>query len=125
MYLTRPWGYEDQPEFVNAVAQLDTHLSPQELLAKAKAIELSLGRRETFRWGPREIDIDILLYGDRVVRNDDLAIPHPLICKRAFVLAPLVDIAPDLIHPVTGLRMSDHLEEIRKREGCTWRNLNI
>jgi 2-amino-4-hydroxy-6-hydroxymethyldihydropteridine diphosphokinase len=125
LYLTEPWGYAEQEDFVNAVAQVDTHLGPQELLAKVKTIENGLGRQKARRWGPREIDIDILLYGEEVVECEGLRIPHPGICRRGFVLAPLVEIAPDLIHPETGRKVSGYLADIMEGGEASWRNLGI
>ena len=125
MYLTRPWGHEKQHDFVNAVAEVSTHLRPRELLRKVKRIEGCLGRRHRFRWGPREIDIDILLYGDDIVEEQDLRIPHPRICERAFVLVPLLEIAPDLVHPETGLHVRRYLDEIETCGETSWRNLAI
>jgi 2-amino-4-hydroxy-6-hydroxymethyldihydropteridine diphosphokinase len=126
MYASDPWGYRDQGEFVNAVCEVDTHLGPGELLARLKAIEAGLGRKQRFRWGPREIDLDILFYGDRVMAEDTIRIPHPYVCERIFVLAPLAEIVPGLVHPETGLRVSDHLKEVRCRgEELRCRNLGI
>jgi len=121
-YVTRPWGIEDQADFVNAAAEIETHLSARELLERAKEIERSLGRRPGPRWGPREIDIDILLYGDEVVKDGDLVIPHPHLCERLFVLVPLREVAPDLVHPETGIRVSAYLETLEKGGGPTWTN---
>ena len=115
MYACGPWGFEDQEEFVNAVCEVDTHLSPGDLLARLKALEEGLGRKPSFRWGPREIDLDILFYGESVVAERFLTIPHPLICERMFVLAPLAEIAPDLVHPQTGLKIKQHLNEMESR----------
>jgi 2-amino-4-hydroxy-6-hydroxymethyldihydropteridine diphosphokinase len=125
MYLSRPWGHRDQEDFVNAVCQVETHLDPQELLATLKAIEVGLGRRRRFRWGPREIDMDILFYGDRVVEEKGLRIPHPLVCEREFVLAPLAEIAPELVHPETGLKVCDHLKDIRMSGESSCQSLDI
>jgi 2-amino-4-hydroxy-6-hydroxymethyldihydropteridine diphosphokinase len=122
LYRTKPWGCLDQDEFLNAAAEVETHLSPQDLLATAKRIEEGLGRRLGTRWGPREIDIDILLYGDEVLKEDDLTIPHPYMCERAFVLVPLVEIAPDLVHPETGIRVSAYFETMEKGGGSSWTN---
>ncbi len=124
MYETRPWGNKDQPDFVNAVAEVDTRLSPKELLTRVKSIERELGREEGARWGPRRIDIDILLYGSEVINEEDLSIPHPHICERAFVLAPLAEIAPDLVHPLTGRCVRGYLEEIEESGEISWRNLD-
>lgn len=98
---TPPWGVEEQPPFLNAVLEARTALEPVELLAAVKAIERGMGRTPTFRWGPREIDIDLLLYGDRVLQEASLVLPHPRILERAFVWEPLGEIAPDVLE---GLR---------------------
>ena len=100
IYITPPWGYADQPEFLNQVIKVQTCLGPRQLLKRLKAIEGEMGRQETFRNGPRLIDLDILFYGQRVVQQEDLWIPHPRLQERAFVLVPLSDIAPDFIHPL-------------------------
>jgi 2-amino-4-hydroxy-6-hydroxymethyldihydropteridine diphosphokinase len=92
LYRTQPWGVEDQPEFVNAVALLRTDRTPRELLAALKEIEGRLGRRPGPRWGPRAIDLDILTFGDLVVDEPDLRIPHPYLFERAFVLVPLAEV---------------------------------
>ncbi len=93
LYLTEPWGVEDQPKFVNAVAALETILSPMELLLALKAAEAELGREpDGERWGPRVIDFDILTYGSETVDEPGLTIPHPRMKERAFVLVPLAEI---------------------------------
>ncbi len=99
VYETEPWGYQDQPAFLNLVVQAETHRSPVDLLAYLKQLEKELGRQPTFPNGPRLIDLDILFYEDQIVEADNLVIPHPGIASRAFVLAPLADLAPDLVHP--------------------------
>jgi 2-amino-4-hydroxy-6-hydroxymethyldihydropteridine diphosphokinase len=100
IYETSAWGYEDQPSFLNMVVQAETELEPRLLLTRLKSLEVDLGRTHTFHWGPRLIDIDILLYGDLVLNTPELVIPHPRLQERAFVLVPLADLAPDLLHPV-------------------------
>ncbi|MFZ1947978.1 MAG: 2-amino-4-hydroxy-6-hydroxymethyldihydropteridine diphosphokinase [bacterium] len=110
LYVTAPWGLADQAEFLNAAVEAETHLSPAELLAAAKRIERCLGRVERARWGPREIDIDILFYGGQVVRQEGLTIPHPLVRERVFVLGPLAEIAPGLVDPETGVEVGAYLE---------------
>jgi 2-amino-4-hydroxy-6-hydroxymethyldihydropteridine diphosphokinase len=100
IYQTEPWGYSDQPSFLNQVIKGDTTLDPFDLLTFIKDIEGSMGRQETFRFGPRLIDLDILFYDDLVLDTPELTIPHPRITERAFVLIPLAEIAPDLCHPV-------------------------
>jgi len=99
VYPTSPWGKVDQPPFLNQVASVDTRLTPRELLQEMLAIENDLGRQRQERWGPRVIDLDLLLYGHQVIREDDLTVPHPHLTRRAFVLAPLMEIAPDLKLP--------------------------
>ena len=101
VYETPPWGFEDQPKFLNQVLKVETYLEPQPLLKHLKRLEIALGRKASFRNGPRLIDIDILLYDDLVLDIPGLCIPHPHMHERAFVLLPLMDIAPDLVHPVT------------------------
>ena len=115
LYITRPWGHEDQPDFINAVAEIQTDLQPLELLEKARSVERDAGRVERFKWGPRELDIDLLLYGKEVLDLDALKLPHPLMAERAFVLVPLLEIAPDLVHPATGVRFSDSLRNLGSR----------
>jgi len=111
LYRTPPWGgIGDQPWFVNAALSGATALSPQELLAALKQIEGDLGRKPApRRWGPRPIDLDILLFGQRIVRTPNLTIPHPHITERAFALLPLVEIEPLLADPATGRRYADCL----------------
>jgi len=100
IYETEPWGYADQPRFLNAACGGETELTPEELLGRVKAIELEVGRKPTFRYGPRAIDIDILLYGNRVLDQPGLQVPHAQLHARDFVLAPLNEIAPQVIHPI-------------------------
>ncbi len=102
VYETSPVGDPDQPDFLNAVAELSTGLGPAELFASLKSVERLVGRTPSRRWGPREIDIDILLYGDRIVDSEGLTIPHPRMTLRRFVLVPLTEISPETIHPVLG-----------------------
>jgi 2-amino-4-hydroxy-6-hydroxymethyldihydropteridine diphosphokinase len=111
-YLTPPWGLTDQPPFVNAVIAADTTLTPQDLLARAQAVERALGRdraRER-RWGPRTIDIDILAYDDVFLDTPELTLPHPRLFERAFVLVPLAEIAPDRI--IAGVDVADALAKL-------------
>jgi 2-amino-4-hydroxy-6-hydroxymethyldihydropteridine diphosphokinase len=99
LYETPPMGVEDQPAFLNAVACVTTGLTPPALLRYVKTLEEEIGRRPGPRWGPRPIDIDILLMGDQVVDTDALTLPHPRLAERAFVLVPLAELAPDLVPP--------------------------
>jgi len=100
IYETGPWGYADQPAFLNQAVKAETYLDPNDLLVLLKEIEVSMGRQETFRFGPRLIDLDILFYDELVLDTPKLTIPHPRIAERAFVLIPLAEIAPDLCHPI-------------------------
>jgi len=100
IYQTAPWGYLDQPDFLNQVLECETELAPLELLAHLKRIEKTLGRQPGVRYGPRLIDLDILFYDQLVVDLPELTIPHPRAAERAFVLVPLADLAPGLVHPV-------------------------
>lgn len=99
IYATPPWGYTDQPEFLNQVVEVDTVLKPLPLLHFLKDIEAEMGREATFRNGPRLIDLDILFYGQAVINGQILKVPHPRLQERAFVLVPLDEIAPDFVHP--------------------------
>ena len=100
VYESEPWGPVAQPAFLNACLHAQTDMTPPTLLSSLKILEIDMGRIPTVKWGPRLIDIDILLFADIVVQTEDLTIPHPFMLERAFVLIPLADIAPDVIHPL-------------------------
>lgn len=102
LYETEPVGELNQPAFLNIAAEIETVLSPLELLNAAQRIERELGREKGPRWGPRLIDIDLILWGETVMQDEDLTLPHPRFRTRAFVLAPLSEIAPDVRDPITG-----------------------
>ena len=108
-YETKPWGLHDQPNFLNIAVEVQTSLEPAMLLDVAKGIEQEIGRRPTVRYGPRSIDIDILLYGDLVIdwSIPDLQIPHPRMHERAFVLVPLAEIAGAFLHPTNNSQIAD------------------
>ena len=117
IYETDPVGLEDQPRFLNCAVRIKTDLDPRGLLTALKEIERRVGRRPRGRWGPREIDLDILFYGDLILVEDDLIIPHPRAHERLFVLRPLSDIAPDLIHPALNRRIDKLRGEAEKTQG--------
>ena len=112
VYETEPWGYADQPAFLNQVVEAETALSPEDLLGYIKHIEMVLGREPTFRYGPRLIDLDVIFYDDRVIDEDNLTVPHPRLAERAFVLVPLADLAPDLVHPLLHQPVRDLLAAV-------------
>ena len=112
LYATSPIGPQDQPEYINGAAEIRTSLEPAELLTALKEIEHQLGRKNRDRWREREIDIDILLYGPDEIITGDLQIPHPELHKRSFVLIPLAEIAPEIMHPVLGKRVRELVEGV-------------
>lgn len=111
--VTKPYGVTDQPDFLNACLKMRTLLYPEELLKELKRIEKEAGRERIIHWGPRTLDLDILLYDDIVLEEDDLCIPHVEMHKRSFVLEPLAEIAPYKRHPVYGKTVREMLEEIQ------------
>jgi 2-amino-4-hydroxy-6-hydroxymethyldihydropteridine diphosphokinase len=116
IYDTEPIGNTAQPRFLNLACEVFTHLSPEGLLALAKGIEGKMGRRGK-SGQPRTIDIDILLYGDKVIETPDLTIPHPGMVERSFVLVPLAEIAPDLLHPVARKKIKEMRDAIKEKQG--------
>jgi 2-amino-4-hydroxy-6-hydroxymethyldihydropteridine diphosphokinase len=116
-YDTQPVGPVEQNNFLNAALRVETSLSPHQLLSELQRIETGIfGRKRTVRWGPRSIDLDILFYGDLTVAGEELTIPHPRLHERRFVLVPLVEIAPDLVHPGTGRSLAEILDNLDTNE---------
>jgi 2-amino-4-hydroxy-6-hydroxymethyldihydropteridine diphosphokinase len=120
VYQTAPWGYTEQPAFLNQVVKISTELAAAELLGRIKACEVELGRQPNFRYGPRLIDIDILVYGQLVLDSPSLVIPHPRLAERAFVLVPLADLAPDLSVPGLGRTVRDLLASLDRADVQPW-----
>jgi 2-amino-4-hydroxy-6-hydroxymethyldihydropteridine diphosphokinase len=112
IYETPPWGFTDQPAFLNMVIHARTRLSPESLLSKLKQAEVQIGREPGFRWGPRLIDLDILFYDDLILDLPPLVIPHKRLHERAFVLVPLADVAAEFVHPVFGKTVRDLLADV-------------
>lgn len=111
-YETEPVGNEDQPHFINCAIEIMTDAKPHELLEKLHSIEKKFGKLRKEKWGPRTIDLDIIIYGDEIIDDPDLKIPHPEAHKRRFVLEPLAEIAPGLIHPILKVTIFNLLEDI-------------
>ena len=116
LYRTEPVGKRDQGWFINGVAAVETSMPPGELLPFLLSVEDRMGRVRQEKWGPRIIDLDILFYGDMVLDGNSLRVPHPRIRERRFVLIPLKDIAPDLIHPIFRRNISELLSELKSEE---------
>ena len=113
LYETPPWGYSDQPDFLNATISATTHLNADEILTTVKLIESHMGRtKNNMRWQERLIDIDILLIQEQVINSPDLQVPHSYLHERSFVLVPLAEISPTIIHPKIGLRI-ESLRDLR------------
>lgn len=117
VYETKAYGVEDQPDFLNMVVESETSLPPLELLDVLQGIESELGRVRIKRWGPRTIDLDILFYGGMVIDNERLKVPHIDMQNRFFVLEPLCEIAPDIIHPLLNKTASQMLYELKQCKG--------
>ncbi len=119
IYETAPWGYTDQPDFLNCVVEIETRLTPVALFRRVERVEQDVGRVPSWRYGPRLIDVDILMYGDLCVRltSPDLAIPHPRMDQRAFVLVPFSEIAGDVAHPGLHRSISSLAMTIEGKEG--------
>ncbi len=117
IYENDPVGYENQGKFLNSVVEIFTLLSPKELLVELQNIEFFLKRERTIHWGPRTMDLDILFYGNSIIKEKDLMIPHEHLTERAFVLVPLAEIAPEYVNPATNKNISTHLIELGEIKG--------
>jgi len=126
VYETEPVGVPEQPRFLNQAVQVYTRLAAKDLLVLFKGFESMMGRARNTSFAPRPIDIDILFYGSDVIKTDDLVIPHPRLTERAFVLVPLTEIAPDLVHPENGKTIRQLLESVAGKEGVVkWEKKEI
>jgi len=117
VYETEPWGVTAQPRYLNLVVEAETNLSAKELLGALQTIEHEMGRIRGMRYGPRIIDLDILLYGDENIKADDLEIPHPRLAERRFVLLPLAELTPNLQHPRLHLSILELLHRLPDKGG--------
>lgn len=115
LYESSPYGNTEQENFLNAVIKCSTKLNPQELLSSLKKIESKIGRIKNDKWGPREIDLDILFYNDLIFSNEIITLPHKGIIYRDFVLVPLIEIEPEIIHPVYSKKLSEFIPELKTR----------
>lgn len=115
IYETEPWGIREQNDYLNSVVEIDTKLNAEDLLKRLKEIEKTLGRTESIKWHEREIDIDLLFYGDLVLENDFMKVPHHQIENRNFVLIPMNEIAPGFIHPVLNKKISVLLKDTKDK----------
>lgn len=122
IYRTKPWGNEEQPDFLNMVVQTQCAYSPLELLVKIKDIEQQLGRKPNRRWGPRVMDIDILFYGKQIIQETNLTIPHPEFFRRPFAIQLMAEVAPDFIPPHSSRPIRDYLGEKNNEEPAVYCN---
>ncbi len=124
VYETAPFGFIRQDNFLNMAVEIFTELNPVELLSSLKNIEKQLGRKKSFKWGPREIDIDILLYEDLIISNEELTIPHRYLLERDFFLVPLLEINSEIIYPSNKKKLKDYLNLIETNHIINKFNIN-
>ncbi|MRX72983.1 2-amino-4-hydroxy-6-hydroxymethyldihydropteridine diphosphokinase [Bacillus lacus] len=125
IYETDPVGYTDQGKFLNQVIQIKTDLSALELLSETQEIEASLGRKREIKWGPRTLDLDILLYNHENIETETLKVPHPRMLERSFVLIPLAEVAPELQLPQNHVKITDTLDKLIDKKGVRiWKQKN-
>jgi len=117
LYKTEPVGFESQPYFINAALEIETAQSPLELLNALHEIEAGMGRTRSVKWGPRTVDLDILLFGEKIIKSSAVNAPHPRMHERAFVLVPLAEIAPEAVHPVLSKTVNRLLSELPAAQG--------
>ncbi|MEQ8176557.1 MAG: 2-amino-4-hydroxy-6-hydroxymethyldihydropteridine diphosphokinase [Syntrophomonadaceae bacterium] len=116
LYQSEPWGVKDQDDFINQVIEIETELSALDLLHLLQTIEIDMGRQRVTKWGPRNIDLDILLYGDEVLRSEELQVPHAHMRERLFVLIPLQEINSEIVFPDDGTSLREVLVRVPVRE---------
>lgn len=116
-WTTKPLGQVTQPDFINAVVQIETDLTPSSLLFFLQFIEKKIGRRKYYKWGPRNIDIDIIFFDVLYIRKPNLIIPHPEAQKRLFVLKPILEISPEMVYPGTKVKIKDYVKKLEKENG--------
>lgn len=128
VYETEPVGEKEQPDFLNAALEIESDLAPEELFLRLKEIEKNLGRTQTTRWGPREIDIDLLYYGHLIIEAENLRIPHPEVARRRFVLTPLAELAPDFMDPrerQTVLELLHTCRDTSRVRATKWKSISF
>jgi 2-amino-4-hydroxy-6-hydroxymethyldihydropteridine diphosphokinase len=120
VYRSKAIGYTDQADFLNTALRCNTRFDPNTLLNIIKSVEQNMGRIDRFRWGPREIDVDIIFYGDRIINTEQLSVPHPRFQERGFVLKPLIDLNPSLTDPITHMNVEELYAKLDSSNKVLW-----